>query len=172
VGDKEEVGEVAAEARCDAGAEHLHGDRVPRAVALDLAAMHLRDGRRRNRRPQAHKRLCDRALQRRCDHGFGVGLRKRRQPVLQGFEIARHADADHVGPGGQELPKFQVGGAHALQRARQPRAGLGAGAFDQPRDLQCKLARRRHQRRIDHAEHAFTREHETGAGKPRDVRQS
>ena len=170
MGDEEEIGEVAAETRGDRGPQHLHRDGVPRAVALDLAAMHLRDGRRRNRRTEARKHLSQRAFQRCRDGSFSLGLRKRRQPVLQGFKIARHAHADHVGPGGEKLAELQVSGAHPLQRARQPRAGFGAAPFDKPRDLQRELPRRRHQRRIDDTEYAFAREHETGAGKPRDVR--
>ena len=77
--------------------------------------------------------------------------------------------ADHVGPGGEKLSELQIGGPEPRQRARQPRTGFGAGAFDQPGQPQCQLSGRRHQARIDHAEHALAREHETGAGKPRDM---
>ena len=38
-----------------------------------------------------------------------------------------------------------------------------------PGQTQRELPGRRHQRGIDHAEHAFAREHETGADQPRDV---
>jgi hypothetical protein len=62
-------------------------------------------------------------------------VRKRRQAVLQAFEIARHHDADHVGAGGEKLAEFQVGRSHPLQRPRQPRAGFGAAALDQSREL-------------------------------------
>ena len=101
--------------------------------------------------------------------GLGFGLRKRRQPVLQGFQIARHRDADHVGPGRQKLSELEIGRAEPRQRARQPRAGFGAGPFDQPRQPQRELSGRRHQTRIDDAEHAFAREHVSGADQPRDV---
>jgi len=96
-------------------------------------------------------------------------LRKRWQPVLQAFQIARHGDADDVGPGGEELTEFEIGGAHPFQRARQARPGFGAAAFDQSGDAQRQLAGRRHQGRVDGAEHAFAREYERGAGQPRDV---
>ena len=96
-------------------------------------------------------------------------LRKRRQPVLQAFQIARHGDADDVGPGRQKLSELQIGRAEPRQRARQPRAGFGAGAFDQPRQPQRELPGRRHQARIDDAEHAFAREHVSGADEARDV---
>ena len=63
VRDEEEIGEVAAETRSDIGPEHLDGDRLANAVALDLAAMHLCDGSRGDRRPEAGKRLRHRAVQ-------------------------------------------------------------------------------------------------------------
>ena len=101
--------------------------------------------------------------------GFGLALRKRRQPVLQAFQIACHRDADHVGPRRQKLSKLEIGGSEPRQRARQPRTGFGAGALDQPRDAKRELPGRRHQARIDDAEHALAREHETGADQPRGV---
>ena len=167
--DKEEIGEVAAEARGDIGPQHLHRDGGAHAVALGLAAMNLRDRGGGDRRTEARKRLRYRAFQRLRDDGFGLGLRERRQPVLQAFQVARHHDADHVGPGGEKLPEFQIGRTQPRQRARQPRAGFGAGALDDAGEPQRELSGRRHQARIDHAEHAFAREHETGAGEPRDV---
>ena len=103
------------------------------------------------------------------DDGLGFGLRKRRQPVLQGFQIARHRDADHVGPGRQKLAELEVSGAEPRQRARQTRAGFGAGPFDQPRQPQRELSGRRHETWVDDAEHAFAREHVSGADEPRDV---
>jgi hypothetical protein len=60
--------------------------------------MHLCDRGGGDRRPKTRKRLCQRAFQRLGNGGFGFGLRKRRQPVLQAFQIARHHDADHIGP--------------------------------------------------------------------------
>ena len=167
--DKEEIGEVAAETRGDIGAQHFYGDGFAHAVALGLATMHLRDRSRGNRRPEVRKRLRHRAFQRGGNDGLGLILRKRRQPVLQGFEIARHCDTDHVGPGGQELSELEIGRAEPCQRARQPRTGFGAGPLDDPRQFERELSRRRHQARIDDAEHAFAREHETGADQPRDV---
>ncbi len=169
VRDKEEIGEIAAEARGDIGPEHLDGDRLAHAVMFDLAAMHLCDRGGGDRRPEADKRLCHRAFQRLRDHGLGLGLRKRRQPVLQAFQIARHRDADDVGPGRQKLSELEIGRSEPGQRARQPRAGFGAGPLDQPRQPQRELPGRRHQTRIDDAEHAFAREHVSGADQPRDV---
>ena len=54
--------------------------------------------------------------------GLGLGLRKRRQPVLQAFQVARHHDADHVGPGGQKLSELEIGRARAAS-ARATAAG-------------------------------------------------
>ena len=168
--DKEEIGEVAAEARGDVRPQHLHRNRGAHAVALGLAAMHLRDRGGRDRRTEARKGLRHRAFQRGRDDGLGLGLRKRRQAVLQAFEVARHDHADHVGPRGQELPELEISGSEPRQRARQPRTRFGAGALDQPGKPQRELARRRHQAGVDDAEHAFAREHETGARQPRDMR--
>jgi hypothetical protein len=83
--------------------------------------MHLRDRGCGNRRTEAHKRLRHRAFQRLRDDGLGFGLRKRRQPVLQAFQIARHHDADDVGPGGEKLSELEIGRTEPGQRARQPR---------------------------------------------------
>ena len=169
VRDKEEIGEVAAETRGDVGAQHLDGDRFAHAVTLDLAAMHLRDRGCGDRWPEARKGLRHRAFQRCRDHCLGFALRERRQPVLQAFQVARHRNPDHVGPGRQELSELEIGGPEPRQRARQPRAGFGAGPLDDPRQPQRELAGRRHQARVDDAEHAFAREHVSGANKPRDV---
>ncbi len=43
VRDKEEIGEIAAEARGNIGPQHLHCHRRPHAVTLGFTAMHLRD---------------------------------------------------------------------------------------------------------------------------------
>ena len=117
------------------------------------------------------KRLRYRAFQRRRDHRFRLSLREWRQPVLQTFQVAGHMGSDHVGPGREKLSELEIGRPEPGQRARQARTGLGARALDDPREAQRDLARWRHQARIDHAEHALAREHETGAGQPRDVSQ-
>ena len=167
--DKEEVGEVAAETRGHIGPKHFHRDRAAHTVALHLAAMHLGDGGCGNRGPEARKRLCQWAFQRCRDHRLGLHLRKGWQPVLQAFQVACHEDADHVGTGGEKLPELEVGRSHSGQRAGQALAGFGAAPFDQPRNLERELPGRRHQARIDGAEYALAREHEAGAGQPRDV---
>ena len=164
--DPEEIGEVAAEARAHVRPQHLDRDGLPHAVALDLAAMHLRDRGGGDRRAKTRKSLIDRAFQRSRDRGLGLGLRERRQTVLQRFEIARHRHADDVGPRREELAELEIGRAHPFQRARQPRSRLGAAPLDQSRELDRKLSRRRHQRRVDRAEHAFAREHEARAHQP------
>ena len=74
VGDKEEIAEVAVEARGDIGPEHLDRHRLAHAVAHHLAAMHLRDRGGGHRRPQARKCQRHRTFQRQCDRGFGFRL--------------------------------------------------------------------------------------------------
>ena len=52
--------QIAAEALLDAGAEHLDGDRLERAVGLAYARfMHLRDGGGGDRRPELDEELVD-----------------------------------------------------------------------------------------------------------------
>ena len=132
--------------------------------------MHLRDRSGGDGRRQADEGLLDRPLQRRGDHRIGFVLRERRQPVLQRFEVARHGDADDVGARRQKLAELEISGAEPGQCPRQTRPRLGTGPLDQPRQAHRHLAGRRDQRRIDHAEHAFAREHEAGAGEPRHMR--
>ena len=86
------------------------------------AAMHLRDRGRRHRWAEARKGLRQRPFQRRRDHGLGFALRKRRQPVLQAFQIARHGDADDVGPRRKELSELDDRPARAAS-ARATAAG-------------------------------------------------
>jgi hypothetical protein len=131
--------------------------------------MHLGDGGCGDRRTKACERLRQGTFERGRDHGLGFVLRKGRQAVLQALQVARQHHANHIGPGGEELAELQIGRAHPLQRARQPRAGFGAAPLDQPRDRERKLRRRRHERRIDNTEDTFACEHKAGAGQPRNV---
>ena len=107
---------------------------------LDLGAVHLGDGGRRHRGPEAREGLRQRPFQRRRDHGFGLRLRERRHPVLQPFEIARHGDADHVGAGRQHLAELDIGRSEPRQRARQPRPAGDVAPLDQPRQPQQRAA--------------------------------
>src|SRR5216683_4371667 len=60
VRDKEEIGEVAAEARGDVGPQYLHRNGGAHAVTLGFAAMHLRDRGCGNRRTELRRGLRDR----------------------------------------------------------------------------------------------------------------
>jgi len=105
------------------------------------------------------------------DHGFGFALRKRRQPVLQALQVACHHDADHIRPCRQKLSELEIGRSKSGQRARQARAGLGAGALDDPRQAQRKLPGGGTRLGSTTPKHALAREHETGAGEPHEVSQ-
>ncbi len=131
--------------------------------------MHLRDRGGGDRRAEAREHVLERTLQRARDRGFRFGLRKRRQAILEAFQIARHDDADDVGTRGQKLPELEIGWAHPGQRARQPWSVLWTAPFDEARKLQRELPWRRHQGRIDGAEHALARKHERGADQARNV---
>ena len=169
VRDVEEIGEIAAEACGHVGPQHLDGDGPADAVAQHLAAMHLRDRSGRDRRAEAREDVRQWPLERGRDRSFRLGLRERRQAVLKAFEVARHDDADDVRTRCQELTELEIGRAHSRERARNPRAVLDAAALNDARQLQGQLSRRRHQARIDRAEHALARKHERGAHQARNV---
>ena len=165
VRDEEEVAEVAAKREATLGRSTLTatGWRTPSCSTSPRCTWAIESGG--DRRAETDKRLSHRAFQRRGDHGLGFGLRKRRQPVLQGFQIARHRDADHVGPG--RLAELEAGRAASAPATAAGR--IWRRAFDQPRQPQRELSGRRHETWIDDAEHAFAREHVSGADQPRDV---
>ena len=101
----------------------------------------------------------------RDNRGLRLALRKRRHLVLQAFQIARDALADHVGPRGEELAELDVSGPELGERGGEPaRAVLRRRALDQPRQRDRGLRRQRQRPRVDQRKHALAREHETGAG--------
>ena len=152
------------------GPEHLDGDRAARrrpapisarcTWAIEAAA---------TGGPNATNAFAQRRSSDCGDHGLGFGLRKRRQPVLQGLQVARHRDADHVGPRRQELAELDIGGAEPGQRARQPWPDLAPGRSISRASRSASCAGGGSRTWIDDAEHAFAREHEAGADEARDV---
>ncbi len=150
--------------------QDLDGDLAANAILLDLGAVHLGDRGGGHCRAEACKHIGQRAFQRGGDDRFGLGLRERRQLVLQAFEVARHLDADHVGPRRQHLAELDIGRAEPGQRPRQPRAGLGIAALDQPRHAQHEAQRRRQRLRIDHGEGALAGNDKGCAGQAQDMR--
>ena len=169
--DKEEIRKITPEARGHVRPQYLHRNRFTDAALLGFAAMNLGDRGSGDRRAEAGKSLCHRPIQRLRDNGFSFGLRKRRQPVLQAFQIARHHHADDIGTGGEELAELQVSRSEPRQRPREAWTGFGSGSLDDPSQAKRELSGGRYQRRINDTEHPFAREHKTGAGEPRDVGQ-
>ena len=163
--DVEEGVEIGLEAALDAGPQDFHRHRLARAVgSLDFGAMHLRDRGGGDGGTEAGIDLVHRLAERGGDDGFRLALRERRHLVLQAFEIARDLLADHVGAGGHELAELDVSRPELGERGGEPaRAVFGARPFDQAGERDRRLGRQRQRPRIDQREHAFAREHETGA---------
>src|SRR3954463_1804200 len=97
------------------------------------------------------------------DGALGVGLREWRHLVLQRSEVARQLRADHIRPGRQELAELDVGGTEAREGCRETVGGDAARwPLDQTCDAQRRPCRQRQPGRVDEAEDALAREHETG----------
>ena len=129
--------------------------------------MHLRDRGGGDRRPEARIDRGERLLERLGDDGFGLLLAEGRHLVLQHFEVAGDVRADDVGPRGEELAELDVGRPEPGQRrAETAGAVAGAAALDQPAEADGPDDRHRQAARVDHAEHAFAREHVAGARQP------
>ena len=67
---------------------------------------------------EADEELRDRLAQATLHHALGFFAGEGRQPILQAGEILRQGVADQIGPGGQELPELDEGGAEQGQGAR------------------------------------------------------
>ena len=144
-----------------------------RAAGGDLGAVHLRDRRGRDRRTEGGEQVAQRLAERELDRALGLGLRERRHLVLQGLEVARERDADHVRPRRQELAELHIGGTEPGQRGGQPVGGDLAGRpLDEPRQRERAARRQRQRRRVDQGEHALAREHEAGARETGDMSQA
>ena len=137
-----------------------------------------RDAPARSRRPRppgrtTRRRLAQRLAERGRDRGFGLGLRERRHPVLQAFEIARERDADDVRPRREELAELHISRAEPGQRGGEPTgAGRAVGRSISRASRKPSRAGARQRRRIDQAEHALAREHEAGARQAEQMRRS
>ena len=181
-GDECERLEIGLEAALDARPQHLDGDWPALALLEHLGAMHLRDRGGRNGRAEARETVAQRRAERAGDGGLGLGLRKRCHSVLQAFEIARQRRADDIRPRCQKLSELDVARAEPGQRrgephragcARRPRRrGRSGPPFDEPAETQHETDRPREEHRIQQAEYPLAREHEAGAGEPRQMRGS
>ena len=168
---KKKASRSTLEAALDAGAQHLHRDRLARAVVLDFGAMHLRDRGGGDRRAEAREHRIERPVEGGHDGRFRLILRERRQLVLQAFEVERDRRADHVRPRGEELPELDVSGPEPCQRGGELgfAGSSGARALDQAGERDRGLRRQRQRPRIDQPEHAFAREHVAGAGQAEEM---
>jgi hypothetical protein len=139
-------------------------------TATVFGAMHLRDRGGGDRRAEALEQLRHRLAESLGDGGLRLRLRKRRHPILQGFEIAGDFLADDVRPRRQELAELDVGRTEPGKSGGEPHgAAAGVAALDHARKAQQKLRPRRRGGGIDEREHAFAGEHPAGLGQPQQV---
>ncbi len=112
--------------------------------------MHLRDRSGRDGWTELGEQLVDRPAERRFDDAARLGIRERRQPVLEGFETAGDIGPENVGPRGQELAHLDRGGTELLERLREPLTGGKLGVLALARTEEpCRNAHRdRHTRGI------------------------
>ena len=102
--------EVLVEALLDAGAQHLDGDWLQRAVWLaHRGLMHLRDRGCGHRRAELGKQRVDGRFERIFDGLSRLVLREGRQAILERGEIGGELAADDVVAGGEELAELDVG---------------------------------------------------------------
>ena len=130
--------EVADEIRLDAGAEDLHRD-MTRWIVRCLGFVHLRDGRRRDRRTKRGEDLLKRPREFELDNPARFRFGKGREPVLQSLKATRDFRPQYVGARRQELAELDRRRTHLLQRERQAHArGEGFlapfGAPENPRE--------------------------------------
>ncbi len=162
--------EVDAEAPRDARPQYLDRDVARAGAGRDFGPMHLRDGGRRHHRPEFYVQRIEGLAERRRHRGFGLLLGERRHLVLQGFQIARERNANHVGPGCQKLPELHVGRSEPGERGGEPmRRTDRARPLDQPHQAQAESGHARQRFWVDQAEHALPRQHDSGAAESHEV---
>ena len=119
-GGEEVAVEIAVEALLDAGAQHLDGDRLQRAVRHPhLGLVHLGDRGGGDRRSELGEQRIDGRAERLLDRLPRFALREGRQAVLQRGEIGGELAADDVVAGGEELAELDVGRPERGERGRQ-----------------------------------------------------
>ena len=170
--DKGEGAQIGVEAPLDAGPQHLHRDR--RAIRSPSRPRRDAPGRSRRPRPAAPKfaniaptglpnEAATAASASSCGNGGIWSCSRSRSRA----SVAPTTS----GPRRQELAELDVARPEPRERRRQPRFHSPAGrALEQPRDAQQRPRRRRHQRRIDGAEHALAGEHEAGSAETDEMR--
>ena len=161
----EESIEIDLEAALDAGTQdfHRHGFRAPPSASTSARCTCAMEAAA-TAGPKFGEHVLDRLVEGCGDHGFRLALRKRRHLVLQAFQIARDLLADHVGPGGHELAELDVGGPQLGERGGEPAGAVfRRGTLEQAGERDGRFCRQRQRPRVDQREHAFAREHKTGA---------
>ncbi len=167
-----ESAQIAMKAMLDAGPQHFDGDGLWPVHGRDFGAMHLRDRGGGDRRTERRKNRADRLAERLGDRRFRLRLRERRHLVLQPLQIVGERGADHVRAGRQKLTELDIARTEPGQRGGQPLLGGAARRpLDQADDADERARRRRHHRRIDHAEDALAGKNEAGAAEADETRE-
>ena len=167
----EDVGvEVPLETLLDAGPQHLDGDRLERAVRHPhLGLMHLRDRGGGDGGAELGIERVDGRTQRLLDRRARLGLRERRQAVLQRGEIAGQLAADDVVARREKLAELDVGGPERGQRVGELRLvrALGSAVLAERRgDAGEQRKRRRQVRIVGQDARARPGQHGAGLGQP------
>jgi len=111
-----ECRQIGVKAPLDARPQNLHGDGAGTGRCRHRRAMNLRNRGGGNRRAEARENRVDRFAEGGGDRRLCVGLGKWRHAVLQALEVARQRGADHVRPGREKLPKFDIARPELSQR--------------------------------------------------------
>ena len=159
-------GQIALEAGTHARTQHFDGDF---AAIQRFGTMDLRDGGGGDRLAETAEHRIQRLAESTFDHRDRNRPRESRQAILQAFEIARHADTDDIGAGGQKLADLDIARAKAGQRDSQT---LGPAAQIAPFDQAAKPDSHLHQTRgfLDRhqSQRAFARQHITDTDQTQD----
>jgi len=100
-------------------------------------------------------------------------LRERRHLVLQAFEVVRDRGADDIRPCREKLAELDVGRAQSRQGSGEPAfTAFCARPLKQPRNRDAASGWPRQRACIDQRKDAFAREHEAGARKADEMKNS
>jgi hypothetical protein len=126
---EEEAFEIAGKGLPHAGPYHLHGNLRDAVVMADFRPVNLGDRGGGDGFAEADIEVADGPAERGLDRPDRLLPRKGPHAVLQKREIERDVVADNIGPGRQELAKFDVRRAKPRDGLRQP---FGAAAANGP----------------------------------------
>ena len=153
--------EIARKSVADTGTQNLDGQFC---AIMQRRLMHLGNGGGGHGLAQFFEQFRNRFAQCLFDDGFGLFQRKRRQAVLQAFQIPRHANAHDIGAGGEKLSEFHIARTQAIEGNRQTlRAIAEIVPLDQPRRMHQKAGKGRQHILRDQRQSPFAGQHKAHA---------